>query len=77
MQRIVCDDQLLSGLTKQSGGKYLAETEAQELFALLRPLSGGRFIESDTILWQTYWWFAAAMALLVTEWWLRKRAGLL
>ncbi len=77
MQRIVCDDQLLSNLAKQTGGKYLAETDSDELFALLRPLSGGRFIESDTILWQTYWWFAAAMALLVTEWWLRKRAGLL
>jgi hypothetical protein len=76
MQRVVCDDQMLRELSEKTGGKYLAEADADQLFPLLRPLSGGRFVESDTLLWQTYWWFAAAMALLVAEWWLRKRAGL-
>ena len=77
MQRTVCDDQLLRELAEKTGGRYLPETEADQLLPLLRPLSSGRFVESDTILWQTYWWFAAAMILLVTEWWLRKRAGLI
>lgn len=77
MQRTVCDDQLLRELAEKTGGKYLPETQADQLFPLLRPLSSGRFVESDTILWQTYWWFTAAMILLVTEWWLRKRAGLI
>lgn len=77
MQRVVCDDKLLRELAEKTGGKYLPETDAEQLFPLLRPLSSGRFVESDTILWQTYWWFTAAMILLVTEWWLRKRAGLI
>jgi uncharacterized membrane protein len=77
MQRTVCDDQRLRALAEKTGGKYLPEKQADQLFPLLRPLSSGRFVESDTILWQTYWWFTAAMILLVTEWWLRKRAGLI
>lgn len=77
MQQTVCDDQLLRELAEKTGGKYLPETESDQLFPLLRPLSKGRFVESDTILWQTYWWFSAAMVLLVIEWWLRKRAGLI
>ena len=77
MQRIVCDDQSLRQVAEETGGKYLAETDAGTLFPMLQPLSGGRFIESDTILWQTYWWFVAAMLLLIAEWWLRKRAGLI
>jgi hypothetical protein len=77
MQRIVCADQLLRALAEKTGGKYLPETQADQLFPMLRTLSKGRFVESDTILWQTYWWFTAAMILLVSEWWLRKRAGLI
>ncbi len=77
MQRTECDDQLLRELAAKTGGKYLPETEAGQLFPLLRPFSSGRFVESDTIVWQTYWWFTAAMILLITEWWLRKRAGLI
>ena len=77
MQRTVCDDQMLRELANKTGGKYLPEVDADQLFPLLQPLSSGRFVESDTILWQTYWWFTAAMILLVTEWWLRKRAGLI
>jgi len=77
MQNIACDNQSLRELAELSGGKYLAETEADQLFPLLRPLSSGRFVESDTILWQTYWWFTIAVTLLVAEWWLRKRAGLI
>ena len=77
MQRTVCDDQMLRELANKTGGKYLPEVDADQLFPLLRPLSSGRFVESDTILWQSYWWFTAAMILLVMEWWLRKRAGLI
>ncbi len=77
MQQTACNDQVLRESAEKTGGRYLPETQADDLFALLRPLSSGRFVESDTMLWQTYWWFTAAMILLVTEWWLRKRAGLI
>lgn len=76
MQQINCDDKTLREISLKTGGSYLPETESDRLFSLLRPLSGGRFVESDTLLWQTYWWFTAAILLLVIEWWLRKRAGL-
>ncbi len=77
MQRTACDETMLRELAERGGGAYVAEAEAEKLFAMLRPLSKGRFVESDTVLWQTYWWFTAAMLLLVAEWWLRKRAGLI
>jgi hypothetical protein len=76
MQELACNDPLLRSLAERTGGQYLRETEAGQLLSRLHPLSTGRFIESDTVIWQTYWWFTAAMALLVGEWWLRKRAGL-
>ena len=44
---------------------------------LLSPLSSGRVVESETLIWQSYWWFAAIVMLLTAEWVLRKRAGLL
>ena len=40
-------------------------------------MSEGRVIESDTVLWQSYWWFLPIVALLTIEWIIRKRAGLL
>ncbi len=77
MQRIACNDAMLRELAERGGGSYLPESEAARLLNMLRPLSKGRFVESDTVLWQTYWWFALAMLLLTVEWWLRKRAGLI
>ncbi len=76
MQQVTCDNQVLRGIAERTGGQFLPEVESGQLMSLLHPFSTGRFIESDTVLWQTYWWFSAAMALLVCEWWLRKRAGL-
>lgn len=77
MQQIACNETLLKQMAAQTGGEYLPETEFSQLFEKLRPLSRGRFVESDTLLWQTYWWFTAAMVMLAIEWWLRKRAGLI
>ena len=51
--------------------------EIGQLADLLSPLSSGHVIESDTVLWQSYWWFTAIVGLLGVEWTLRKRAGLL
>ncbi len=68
---------LLRQMAGQSGGAFLREEDLAKLPELLRPLSNGRVVESETLLWQSYWWFAAIVLLLTGEWILRKRAGLL
>jgi hypothetical protein len=40
-------------------------------------LSTGQVIESDTVLWQSWWWFLPIVLLLTIEWILRKRFGML
>lgn len=69
--------ELLRQMATESGGKYIPEEDLSNLPDLLQPFSNGRVVESDTQLWQSYWWFAAMMLLLTIEWILRKRAGLL
>ncbi len=77
MQYLACNDELLNAVASESHGRFLREEQIGQLTDLLRPLSTGRVVESDTLLWQSYWWFAAIVGLLAIEWTLRKRAGLL
>jgi len=74
---LTLNEELLKQMANVSGGAYLREEDAPKLFDLLAPLTHGRIIESDTVLWQSYWWFLPVIALLTLEWILRKRAGLL
>ena len=37
----------------------------------------GNVIESDTVLWQSYWLFLPIVLLLTLEWIIRKRSGML
>lgn len=71
-----CDADGLRQLSELTGGEYLHEDQLDQLAERLRPLSGGRVVRSATMLWQSYWWFGAAILLLVIEWILRKKAGL-
>lgn len=71
------NEDLLRQMAAASGGEYLREEQLATLLTLLQPLSNGRIVESDTLLWQSYWWFAAIVTLVTLEWTLRKRAGLL
>ena len=68
---------LLQQMAESSGGVYLSEEQLHTLPDLLSPLSRGRVEESETMIWQTYWWFSLILILLTVEWILRKRAGLL
>ncbi|MFY9254933.1 MAG: hypothetical protein WAO83_15900 [Fuerstiella sp.] len=77
LQSTACNEQMLKQMAAESGGQYLREEQVGQLAALLSPLSNGRIVESDTQIWQSYWWFAAIIALLTLEWALRKRAGML
>jgi hypothetical protein len=71
------NEDLLKQIAAASGGAYLREEDAPRLADLLAPLTHGRIVESDTVLWQSYWWFLPVIALLTVEWILRKRVGLL
>ncbi len=76
MQRMSLDEDALRQIASSGGGKYVHESDAAAMLDLLKPLSSGTVVESDTVLWQSYYWFVAIIALLTAEWWLRKRAGL-
>lgn len=77
LNETACNEELLKQMAAESGGVYLREEQLGQLSELLSPLSNGRVVESDTVLWQSYWWFSAILILLTAEWFLRKRAGLL
>lgn len=76
MSTVGLDASTLQGIADAGAGQYFHESEASQLLDLLRPLSSGTIIESDVLLWQSYYWFIAILLLLATEWWLRKRVGL-
>lgn len=71
------NEELLTQMAEASGGAFLREEDLANVVELLKPFSQGRVVESETILWQSYWWFAMIIGLLTAEWILRKRAGLL
>jgi uncharacterized membrane protein len=77
LAELACNEALLRQMAAESNGEYLREEEAARLVDKLAPLSQGRIIESETILWQSWWWFGAVIVLLTLEWALRKRAGML
>ena len=64
-------------MSAASGGQYLREEHIDKLAGLLAPMSQGKVIESDTVLWQSYQWFVPLIALLTMEWIVRKRVGML
>ena len=76
MRRVSLDRNGLEQIANAGDGRYVHESAADELLQEIKPLSSGTIVESDTLLWQSYYWFWAVVALLATEWWLRKRAGL-
>jgi uncharacterized membrane protein len=72
-----CHEELLQQMARASGGEYYREEFAEQLLKKLEPLSKGRIEESETVLWQSWWWFGVVISLLTVEWLLRKRAGLI
>ncbi len=77
LKQLSSNTPLLDELAHVSGGRSLGEEQIGQLVELLKPLSSGRIVETDTLLWQSYWWFSMIIGLLTIEWILRKRAGLL
>jgi len=71
------NEDLLRQMAEASGGRYFREENFDRVLELLAPMTQGRVIESDTVLWQSWWWFLPIVGLLTIEWLLRKRAGML
>ena len=64
---------LMEDLAKRTGGRVLDVSELKE-WALDLPTKQSPVMDSfQTPLWHLPWTFAAALFLLVTEWWLRRR----
>lgn len=77
LDRVSLDEAALQRIANSGAGGYWHESSADEVLANLKPLSGGRIVESDTLLWQSWWVFCIIITLLGLEWWLRKRVGLI
>jgi uncharacterized membrane protein len=76
LNQVALDKESLVQVTAAAGGMYLHESSANEILEALRPLSSGSVIETDILVWQSFYWFWAVLLLLGVEWWMRKRAGL-
>lgn len=77
LDRVSVDQAALDRIAAAGGGISVHESSADEVLAALGSLSSGRIIESDTLLWQSWWIFAIIVMLLAMEWWFRKKVGLL
>jgi hypothetical protein len=77
LTQLSLNEELMRQLAVRTGGEYLREENVDRLLELLAPLSQGRVVESDTVLWQSYWWFVPIVVLLTVEWIIRKRVGML
>ncbi|MEO2005770.1 MAG: hypothetical protein ABGY41_16925, partial [Candidatus Poribacteria bacterium] len=70
------DDALLAEIAEASGGKFVTVADADTVVALLRPSDTTREVRERKALWNTPALLIAVGALLGSEWWLRKRRGL-
>lgn len=77
LTQLSLNEELLRQIAATTGGEYLREENIHRLKDLLAPLSEGRVVESDTVLWQSWWWFLPIVLLLTIEWMIRKRVGML
>ncbi|MFK8115186.1 MAG: VWA domain-containing protein [Rubripirellula sp.] len=76
MSRVSLDSATLQSVTETAEGQYFHESAADQILDVLRPLSSGTIVETDILVWQSFYWFWAVLLLLAIEWWVRKRAGL-
>ncbi|WP_372720419.1 glutamine amidotransferase [Novipirellula sp.] len=76
LRRVGLDANALMQIAQAGKGSYFHESSADQLLEQLKPLSSGSIIESDVLVWQSFYWFWVVIALLTAEWLLRKRAGL-
>jgi len=64
---------LLESIATRSGGRFLREADIAQLPDLLQMLDHRETRVKETLLWSSWWWFGAVIALLTAEWLLRKK----
>jgi hypothetical protein len=75
-QRPARNDALLEAIAQASGGRYVSVEDAASVVPLLRESDLTREVRERRALWNTPALLIAVAALLGSEWWLRKRRGL-
>ncbi|XZE42949.1 hypothetical protein SH467x_002489 [Pirellulaceae bacterium SH467] len=75
-ERLARNESLLQRMAVESGGQYLDIQQSEELVERLKAYSNGKVLGVTIPLWQSFPWFFAILILLASEWWLRKRVGL-
>ena len=76
LAQLTLNTSLLESLAQTSSGQFLRESQAGDLPALLKRADRKQTRIRETLLWSSWWWFGAILALLTTEWLLRKRLRL-
>ncbi|MEY5013861.1 MAG: hypothetical protein RIS92_219 [Verrucomicrobiota bacterium] len=71
------NEALMREISGASGGTFLFEEELGRIEELVRPFTEGEVLETETVLWTSYWWLSAIVGLLGAEWILRKRLGMI
>ena len=76
LNRVAVDEATLREIAGAGEGSYYHESSAEDVLSQLIPLSRGQIIETDTLIWESWWLLGVILALLATEWWMRKKVGL-
>jgi hypothetical protein len=77
LAQLTLNTSLLQTLAQTTGGVFLRESQASELPSLLKRADRKQTSIRETLLWSSWWWFGTLLALLTTEWLLRKRLKLI
>lgn len=70
------DEDVLQLASRLTGGQYFTFNQRDELVDALTPISNFKIDRQSKPLWDTAFWFVAAMLLISIDWLLRKRMGL-
>lgn len=77
MASLACNTTGLEQLARTTGGQFVPFDQADSITDSLQKFQTGKWVETVTLLWQSYPWFATIIVLLALEWLLRKRVGLI
>jgi hypothetical protein len=74
---LAANEPLMRQIASVTRGQFVREENMDVAVSALKPMSRGRVVESETVLWQSWPWFGLVVLLLTVEWIVRKRKGML